>query len=62
MTEEQIKARRLYYKKYYEKNKNIIKTRQKKWRKENPEKVKEYTDKFFLNQMMRGGTDEFHNN
>lgn len=41
-------AQRLYNKQYYEKNRKTILARKKKWRKENPEKVKESIQKHWL--------------
>lgn len=43
LNEEEIReAQRNYNREYYEKNRNKIRERQQQWRKENPDKVKEY--------------------
>lgn len=47
MTENAIKLRREYQKKYREINKDAINKRQKEWRNANKEKVKEYNKNYW---------------
>lgn len=49
MTENALKQRREYQRKYRQKNKDAINKRQNEWRKANKEKVKEYNKRYWEN-------------
>lgn len=53
LTEEEIRqAQREYNRDYYHKNRKHIRQQQRKWRAENPDRVREYNKKFFAKQAM----------
>ena len=49
MTEDALKQRRAYQRRYRALNKDTINKRQKEWRKANKDKVKEYTKTYWEN-------------
>ena len=49
MTEDALKQRRAYQRRYRALNKDTINKRQKEWRKANKDKVKEYNKKYWEN-------------
>lgn len=49
MTEDALKQRRAYQRRYRALNKDIINKRQKEWRKANKDKVKEYNKTYWEN-------------
>lgn len=48
LTQEDIKeAQRIYNREYYKRNRERIRERQQQWRKENPDKVREYNHRLW---------------
>ena len=59
MTADASEARRLYKRKYRQKNREKINKQQREWRARNPDKVREYQARYWKRKAGKGGrTDE----